>query len=354
MTMRYKIFGRTGLRVSEFCLGTMTFGEDWGWGAPPAECARMLEGFAAAGGNFVDTSNAYTNGSSERILGELIAADRDRWVVSSKYALNTRPMDPNSGGGHRKNLVQSLEASLRRLATDYIDIYWVHVWDVFTPVEEVMRALDDVVAAGKVRYVGISDTPAWLVAQATMLADLRGWSRFAGLQLPYSLVERTPERELLPMARALDLTVTAWGPLGQGLLNGRYGTDRETSAATRLAALGEYGETVLTGRNLHIATAANTIAGERGCSTPRVALAWILAQRHRAVIVPIVGARTRRQLDDNLAALDIELTGDELATLDAASRIPLGFPHDFPGRAMAYGETYALVDGRRETIWPDL
>jgi aryl-alcohol dehydrogenase-like predicted oxidoreductase len=352
--MRYTLLGRTGLRVSELCLGAMTFGEDWGWGALPDECARMLEGFAEAGGNFVDTANSYTNGSSERILGKLIADDRDHWVLSSKYALSARPSDPNAGGSHRKNLIQSLEASLRRLATDYIDVFWVHVWDVFTPIEEVVRALDDVATAGKVRYVGVSDTPAWVVAQATMLADLRGWNRFAGLQLPYSLVERTPERDLLPMARALDLTVTAWGPLGQGVLNGRYGAGRETSAATRLAALGAYGEAVLNERNLQIAAAVNTIADERGCSTPQVAIAWILAQRHRAVIVPIIGARTRRQLDDNLAALDVELTEDELAKLDAASRIPLGFPHDFPGRSMAYGQTYALVDSHRRTIWPDL
>ena len=231
--MRYKLFGRTGLRVSELCLGAMTFGEDWGWGAPKDECARILEAYAEAGGNFIDTANFYTDGSSERIVGELVAPERDRWVLATKYALNVRPDDPNAGGSHRKSLVQALDASLRRLRSDYVDIYWVHVWDAFTPAEEVVRALDDVVRAGKVLYVGISDTPAWLVSQAVTLADLRGWTRFAGLQVPYSLVWRDVERDLLPMARALDLAVTTWAPLGGGLLTGRYGTGRARPRGTR-------------------------------------------------------------------------------------------------------------------------
>jgi aryl-alcohol dehydrogenase-like predicted oxidoreductase len=332
----------------------MTFGEDWGWGAPPEECARILERFAEAGGNFVDTANAYTNGSSERILGELIAADRDRWVLSTKYCLSARPDDPNAGGSHRKNMVTSLEASLRRLGTDYVDVFWVHVWDVFTPVDEVLRGLDDLVRAGKVRYVGVSDTPAWLVAQANTLGELRGWTTFAGLQVPYSLVERTPERELLPMASALGLTVTTWGPLGQGVLNGRYGAGREQAPVTRLAAVGQYGTDLLSDRNLSIATAVNALAHERGLTTPQVAIAWVLAQRHRAVVVPILGARNRQQLENNLTALDVRLSEAELDSLNRASALPLGFPHDFPGRAMAYGNTYPLVDSHRPTMWPDL
>jgi aryl-alcohol dehydrogenase-like predicted oxidoreductase len=214
--MRYKLFGRTGLRVSEFCLGAMTFGEDWGWGAPKEECARMLDAFAEAGGNFIDTANAYTDGTSERIVGELVAPEREYWVLATKYTINERPTDPNAGGSHRKSMVQALDASLKRLGTDYIDVYWLHVWDAFTPVEEVVRTLDDAVSAGKVLYVGISDTPAWLVSQAVILADLRGWTRFAGLQVPYSLVERAVERDLLPMAQALELAVTTWEPLGGG------------------------------------------------------------------------------------------------------------------------------------------
>jgi aryl-alcohol dehydrogenase-like predicted oxidoreductase len=348
--MRYKLLGRTGLRVSELCLGTMTFGEDWGWGAPKEECAAILDAFAAAGGNFIDTANRYTDGSSEAILGELIASDRDRWVLATKYALNTRAGDPNAGGSHRKNLVQALEASLRRLRTDYVDVLWVHVWDVFTPVEEVMRALDDVARSGKALYVGISDTPAWIVAQANTLAELRGWTPFAGLQIPYNLVQRAPERELLPMARSLDLTVTTWEPLAGGLLTGRFGTDREPPSGTRIATAA-YAARLLDERNLAIADAVNAVAAERGASSAQTAIAWLRAQQDRAVIVPIVGARRREQIEDSLGAVDLELTADELERLDAVSRIELGFPHDFEGRAMAYGDTYARTDGHRPRVW---
>jgi aryl-alcohol dehydrogenase-like predicted oxidoreductase len=256
-----------------------------------------------------------------------------------------RPDDPNGGGAHRKSLVQSLEASLRRLGTDYLDLYWVHIWDVFTPVEEIVRALDDVVSAGKVLYVGISDTPAWIVAQAVTLADLRGWIRFAGLQVPYSLVERSVERELLPMAQALELTVTAWSPLGGGLLTGRYGSDRQRPEDTRVAALGA---TSLTGRNLAIVDVVNAVAAERGVSSAQVAIAWLRAQQARAVIVPMLGARRRDQLEDNLGALELELTAaEELARLEEVSRIELGFPHDFGADRLAYGTTRPLIDSHR-------
>jgi aryl-alcohol dehydrogenase-like predicted oxidoreductase len=330
----------------------MTFGEDWGWGASEAECARMLEAFAAAGGNIVDTANAYTNGASERILGRLIAPERDRWVVSTKYAVTQDPTDPNAGGTHRKSLVRALEDSLERLGTDYVDVYWVHVWDVFTPVEEVVQGLDDIVRAGKALYVGISDTPAWLVAQAVTLADLRGWARFAGLQAPYSLIERSAEADLLPMARALDLSVTTWEALGGGLLTGRYGTDREPPEGTRLSR-SDYGVR-LTDRNLVIADAVNRVAAERGAEPAQVAIAWVLAQRDQGVIVPLVGARSAEQLAVNLAAVDLELEPRELELLDDASRPVLGFPHDFPGRAMAYGDTYRLIDGHRPRAWSQI
>ena len=351
MTMRYRLLGRTGLRVSELCLGAMTFGESWGWGADKAESARILAGFADAGGNFVDTANRYTDGESEQILGELIAADRGRWVLSTKYGLSTRPTDPNAGGAHRKNLVQSLEASLRRLGTDYVDLYWVHLWDAFTPVEEVVQALDDMVRAGKVLYVAISDTPAWLVSQAALLADLRGWARIAALQVPYSLVDRDVERELLPMARALDLTVTTWGALGGGLLTGRYGTGKPLPTGSRLVDQPGY-EYMLSARNLAIADAVSAIAAERGRPPSQIALAWVRAQHDRAAVVPIIGARTREQLDDNLGALSVELSAPELARLDEVSRIQLGFPHDFVGRHLAYGETLDLVDDHRRTVVP--
>jgi aryl-alcohol dehydrogenase-like predicted oxidoreductase len=347
MGMRYKLLGRTGLRVSELCLGAMIFGDSrGGWGTTKDEAARIVERYAQAGGNLVDTANYYARGQSERIVGELLKAERERWVLSTKYTLTMRPDDPNGGGAHRKSLAQSLEASLRRLGTDYIDLYWVHIWDAFTPVEEVVRALDDAVTAGKVLYVGISDTPAWIVAQAVTLADLRGWTRFAGLQVPYSLVERSVERELLPMAQALELTVTAWSPLGGGLLTGRYGTDRQRPDDTRIAAIGQSG---LTDRNLAIADAVNTVAAQRGASSAQVAIAWLRAQQARGVIVPILGVRRLQQLEDNLAALELELTTQELARLEEVSRIQLGFPHDFGADRLAYGDTRPLVDNHRHT-----
>ena len=352
--MRYKVIGRTGLRVSELCLGTMTFGEDWGWGAPKDECARILEAYAGAGGNFIDTANRYTDGTSESIVGELIEGDRERWVLATKYGLNMRPGDPNAGGAHRKNLVQALEASLRRLRTDYVDLLWLHVWDVFTPVEEVMRALDDVVRSGKALYVGISDAPAWLVAQGNTLAELRGWTPFAGLQVPYNLAQRAVERDLLPMARVLDLTVTTWEPLAGGLLTGRFGTDREPPPGTRIGTTQGYSGRLRDERMLAIADAVNEVASERGASPAQVAIAWLRAQRDRAVIVPIVGSRKREQIENSLGAADIELSAEELTRLDAASAIELGFPHDFVGRTMAYGDTYRLIDGHRARAWDNL
>jgi aryl-alcohol dehydrogenase-like predicted oxidoreductase len=345
MRMRYKLLGRTGLRVSELCLGAMIFGDRrGGWGASRDEAARIVERFAEAGGNFVDTANSYAGGDSERIVGELTKAERERWVLSTKYTLTMRPDDPNGGGAHRKSLVQSLEASLRRLGTDYLDLYWVHIWDAFTPVEEVVRALDDAVSAGKVLYLGISDTPAWIVSQAVTQADLRGWTRFAGLQVPYSLVERGVERELLPMAQALELTVTAWSPLGGGLLTGRYGSDRQRPTDTRIAA---FGDSQLNARNLAVADAVNAVAAERGASPAQVAIAWVRAQQARSVIVPILGARRCQQLQDNLAALELELTAEELARLEQVSRIELGFPHDFGAARLAYGNTRPLIDNHR-------
>jgi aryl-alcohol dehydrogenase-like predicted oxidoreductase len=344
--MRYKLFGRTGLRVSELCLGAMIFGDQRGpWGATPADAREIFTAFAEAGGNFIDTSNYYSQGNSERVVGDLIAADRDRWVLSTKYALNVRPDDPNAGGNHRKAMMQSLHGSLERLRTDYIDVYWVHVQDRFTPVEEVVRALDDLVAAGKVLYVGVSDTPAWQVSQAVTLADLRGWTRFAGLQVPYSLVERAAERDLLPMAQSLDLAVTAWSPLGDGVLSGKYGTGRPLPDDTRIAGIGAGFR--LSERNLLIADAVNQIAAEHDASPAQVAIAWVRAQQARGVIIPIIGSRTPGQFNDNLGSLELQLSAADLGYLDEVSRIELGFPHDFGGNALAYGKTLDLIDGHR-------
>lgn len=350
MTMRYKLLGRSGLRVSELCLGAMIFGDHRGtWGTPKKEAARILDGFGEAGGNFIDTANYYANGDSERIVGELTAADREHWVLATKYACSLNLTDPNGGGAHRKSLVQALNSSLRRLQTDYIDLYWVHIWDAFTPVEEVVRALDDAVSAGKVLYVGVSDTPAWIVSQGLTLADLRGWTRFVGLQVPYSLVERSAERDHLPMARALDVSVTTWGPLGGGLLTGRYGTDRPTPADTRLAGIDA--DPPAEGK-LAIADAVNAVATERDVSASQVAIAWVRAQQRRGVVIPILGVRTSAQLDENLAALEVDLTAAELDSLDGVSRIPLGFPYDFGAGRLAYGRTLELIDDHRGLIDP--
>ena len=346
--MRYKLLGRSGLRVSELSLGTMTFGEEWGWGANKEESEALLRTYVEAGGNFIDTANHYTNGTSEKIVGELIASEREKYVLATKYTLNPRPTDPNAGGNHRKNMVQSLEASLERLGTDYIDLYWVHAWDPMTPIEEVMRALDDVVRAGKVLYIGISDTPAWVISQANLLADLRGWSRFVGLQIPYSLIERTPERDLLPMAKATDIAVTTWGALGGGMLTGKYQKGKDNPKGARLSE-GPWGESIRTDKNYAIAEAVSAVASELDKSPSQVAVAWVLAQRSRSNIIPILGARKVSQLEDNLAALDLELPEDALARLDEASEIQLGFPHDFLNqvRGIVYGETFPLIDNHR-------
>ncbi len=340
--MRYKLLGKSGLRVSELALGTMTFGEEWGWGASKAESQKIFEAYVEAGGNFIDTANRYTEGTAEKFVGDFIAADREHFVLATKYTLFMRRDDPNFSGNHRKNMVQSLEASLKRLNTDYIDLYWVHAWDYMTPVEEVMRALDDLVRAGKILYVGISDTPAWVLAQANTLADLRGWSRFVGLQLQYSLIERNIERELLPVARAMDIAVTAWGALGTGVLTGKY--NKDTSAEGRATLWGSISE-----KNLRIAQTVTEVAAEIGRSPSQVALNWVRQQP--GIIIPIIGAKKATQIQDNLACLDFTLTSEQLARLEAASHIELGFPYEFLTspqiQDLVYGGTFAQIDNHR-------
>jgi len=280
--MDYQLLGRSGLRVSQLALGTMTFGPDWGWGADETESCRIFARFAEAGGTFVDTASNYTDGSSERIVGQCIAGDRDRFVVATKYSLSLDSGDPNAGGNHRKSLVRSLEQSLRRLETDYVDLLWLHMRDALTPIDEVVRALDDQVRLGKVLYVGISDSPAWLVAQANTLADLRGWSPFVAVQLPYSVAERDPERELLPMAAALGLAVTAWDVLGAGVLTGKPAAERR------------WPEDPVPEATQAVLDVVRTIAEERGCTPAQVAIAWMLRRPAPPVVVPIVGARRDR------------------------------------------------------------
>ncbi|HZY41759.1 MAG TPA: aldo/keto reductase [Anaerolineae bacterium] len=339
--MRYKLLGNSGLRVSELALGTMTFGDDWGWGASKDESQKIFDAFAEAGGNFIDTANRYTNGTSEKFVGEFISSDRGHFVLATKYSLFTQHGDPNAAGNHRKNMVQSLEASLKRLNTDYIDVYWVHAWDFVTPVEEVMRALDDMVRAGKVLYVGISDTPAWIVSRANMLAELRGWTPFVGLQIRYSLIDRAVERDLLPMARALDIAVTPWGTLGTGILSGKY--NREGGSG-RVSTWGP-----IDPKKLAIAEEVINLAGAIGRTPSQVALSWVRQQP--GVIIPIIGAKTLPQVQDNLACVDFKLSDEHLQHLSDVSEIELGFPHDFLAedgvRDLVFGGTYAQLDNHR-------
>jgi aryl-alcohol dehydrogenase-like predicted oxidoreductase len=291
----------------------MTFGDDWGWGADAAESARIFEAFAEAGGNFIDTASNYTEGTSERLVGRLAAGRRDRFVIATKYTLSIDPSDPNAGGNHRKSLVRSLEQSLRRLRTDYVDLLWLHMRDGATPIEEAVRALDDQVRLGKVLYVGISDSPAWVVAQANTLAELRGWSPFVGLQLPYSVAGRDPERELLPMAAALGLAVVTWGILGAGVLTGKPQDEQR------------WPDDPVSPRTATVVEALRDVAAEIGCEPAQVAIAWL---RSRPVI-PIVGARTVEQLQADLDALAISLDDEQRARLDAAGAPELGFPRSF-------------------------
>jgi len=343
--MRYRMLGHTGLKVSELCLGAMTFGEGWGWGASKEVSRGIFDAFAGAGGNFIDTANHYTGGTSESYVGEFVKGERDRFVVATKYTLSPRPEDPNAGGNHRKSLVQGLEGSLRRLGTDYVDLYWVHAWDGVTPAEELMHALETVVRAGKALYVGISDAPAWVVARANTLAELRGWTPFSAIQVQYSLVERDVERELLPMARALDLAVTAWSPLGGGTLTGKYRKGRPRPGQTRLSE-GGWGDAFLTERNLDIAEEVIRVAQELGRTPSQVALAWLL-QRPGQGVIPIVGASRLDQFQDNLGCLDFVLDPALAERLDRASAISLGFPHDFLAmpmvRQMVHGNATVLA-----------
>lgn len=347
--MRYKLLGKSGLRVSELCLGAMTFGEDWGKflrGASKEESKEIFDLFVDAGGNFIDTANIYQNGTSEKYVGEFIASERQKFVLATKYTLTTNPNDPNAGGNHRKNLLQSVDASLKRLEIEYIDLLWVHAWDYMTPIDELMRSLDDIIRSGKVLYVGISDAPAWVVARANTMSELHGWSSFIGLQIMYSLIERTPERELLPMARDLNIGITAWSPLGGGVLSGKY--NKEAQEQKRFDPDNPMSSGFVNERNLSIANEVQAIATEIDKTPSQVALSWFRHQRDKGVIIPIVGARTQAQMKENLGSLDLNLSSDQLKRLDNISKIELGFPNDFLSsdmiKSMVYGNTFPLID----------
>jgi aryl-alcohol dehydrogenase-like predicted oxidoreductase len=343
--MRYQLLGRSGLRVSEICLGTMTFGEEWGWGSSKEESRGIYDRFRELGGNFVDTANLYTNGTSELFLGEFMQEHRDQVVLATKYTNAVPGKDPNAAGNHRKSMMTAVEASLKRLKTDYIDLYWMHIWDRLTPAEEVMRGFDDLVRQGKVLYVGVSDAAAWWIAKANTVAELRGWSPFVALQIEYSLLERTPERELLPMAADFGLSVTAWSPLASGLLSGKY-------RVTEQGIQSDDGKGRMDNPDMHqfvqnrdrtnrVIDALRAVAKQAGHSPAQVALAWL---RHRkSPVIPIVGARRLDQLEANVAIVDIKLSAEEIRALDEASQIELGFPHDFLDKPMVKTFTFGGV-----------
>jgi aryl-alcohol dehydrogenase-like predicted oxidoreductase len=346
----YVTLGRSGLRVSPFCLGAMTFGKEWGaWGSEPAEAKRILDHYLERGGNFIDTANGYTKGHSEAIIGEHLGHDRkkrDRVVIATKFTTNLFLGDPNGGGANRKAILAQCEESLRRLQTDYIDLYWLHAWDKTTPIEETMRALETLVQDGKVRYLGFSDTPAWKVAQAQTMALLRGWSPLVALQIEYSLLQRTVEGELVPMALELGLGITPWGPLRGGALSGKY---KRADKGKHEAARGARVTSFLDDRTYDLLDILERIAGELGTTVPRVALAWV--QGRPGVGSTIIGARTLEQLDDNLGALEVKLDAAQVKALDDATKPALSFPCDMLHAVPTFAFGGTTINGQASQPW---
>lgn len=350
----YVTLGRSGLRVSPFCLGTMTFGEELGQdaGSSVQESERIIDRYLELGGNFLDTANFYMRGHSEVILGDHLSHDRakrDRVVIATKFSGNLYPGDPNGGGSNRKSIIAACEQSLRRLRTDYIDLYYLHIWDKHTPMEETVAAMHDLVQSGKVRYLGISDTPAWKVAQAQLVAQFRGWTPLIALQIEYSLVERTVEGELVPMARELGLGVVPWSPLGGGRLSGKYRRENAGQVTGGRAAMvaGRVSE-----KDYQIVELLSAIAKDLGSTLPRVALAWVRAQP--GVTSTIIGARTIGHLEDNVQALEVALTADHLAQLDAASAPQLPFPIPFLRLAPGVYAGGTTINGEPSQMLPNL
>ena len=346
----YVTLGRSGLRVSPFCLGAMTFGEDWGWGSSVADAEAILTRYIEEGGNFIDTANFYTKGHSEKIIGDYIGQcglRRDQLVIATKFFSNLFPSDPNAGGASRKSLTTACDESLRRLQTDYIDLYWMHLWDRFTPIDETMRALDDLVTAGKVRYIGFSDTPAWKVAQAQVTAAFRDWAPLVALQIEYSLIERTVEGELVPMAQELGLGITPWSPLRGGVLTGKY--TRENKGEVE-PGRGERVTAFLTERTFTIVDELVRIAAEHDTTPAAIALAWV--QARPGVDSTIIGARTMAQLESNLVGLGVTLDEAQTAALEEVSTPTLSFPILFLEMAQNLMHAGATVDGVRSERFP--
>ncbi|MFN0010569.1 MAG: aldo/keto reductase [Phycisphaerales bacterium] len=345
----YLTLGRSGLRVSPLCLGAMTFGLDWGWGADPMTSRRIIDAFIEKGGNFIDTANIYTKGHSEKIIGDYLNAAgnrRHRVVLATKFMGNLHPGDPNGGGASRKAIHQQLEESLRRLKTDYIDLYWMHFEDPFTPIEETMRTLDDLVSAGKIRYIGFSDTPAWKCVQAQMIAHFRNWSPLIALQIEYSLLERTVEGALVPMAMEMNMGVTPWSPLKGGILSGKY--TRE-NAATHKAGRGEWVTKSLNDRSYAVIEALLAISKQVNATPSQIALAWVNSRL--GVTSTIIGVRTLEQLNDNLKALDVHLLPEHLAKLDELTRPVFHFPFDFLKNVRPVFQGGTTINGETSEPW---
>jgi aryl-alcohol dehydrogenase (NADP+) len=349
---RYLTLGPSGLRVSPFALGAMTFGEDpGGAGSNVEESEKILATYLDRGGNFIDTANFYTNGHSEKILGDWFTAHpgrREHVVLASKFFCNLFPGDPNGGGAGRSSIIAQLHETLRRLQTDYVDLYWLHNWDRNTPIEETMRALDDLVRAGKVRYIGFSNNPAWVTAQAQTTALLRGWTPLIALQVEYSLLARTVEGELAPLAQQQAMALVPWGPLKSGFLSGKYRRDAEVTDSARAVYLGGPSD-----HDFDVIDAVAAIADELETNSAAVALAWLLARPQ--TVVPIVGARRLEHLEANLAGLDVNLTTEHVRVLDEVSTPRLNYPAEMNGQTRAmlqFGGT--TVDGEASTVYPAL
>jgi len=345
----YVTLGRSGLRVSPLCLGAMTFGTEWGFGVGPEESATLIDAYLDRGGNFIDSANIYTKGHSEKILGDHLAHDpskRDRVVLATKFMGNMYPGDPNGGGAGRKAILNACEQSLRRLRTDHIDLYWAHFWDRHTPIDEMMRALDDLVRTGKVRYVGLSDHPAWVCAIAQYEAIFRGWSPAIALQIEYSLLERTVEGELIPMAQQLGLGVTPWSPLKGGILTGKYTRENTPEPGEgRYDAQSQH----LNERTFGIVDALVEIGTQTGSSPAQVALRWV--QGRPGVTSTIIGARKMDQLVSNIEALEVSLSDNQIAKLDALSEPLLNFPHDFINFARTAIQNGTTINGIQTEPW---
>lgn len=358
MSMIYYTLGNSGLKVSRLALGAMTFGTEWGWGADKTAARALFDTYVEAGGNFFDTADAYTGGTSETWLGAFIAERglRDRAVIATKFSMNLEGPDPNTGGNGRKNIVRALDASLKRLGTDYVDLYILHCWDRLTPPEEVMRTLDDLVRAGKVRHVGLSDVPAWYASRAQAVAEFRGYEPISTLQLEYSLVERNIEHEFVPFGTRHGAGIMVWSPLGSGLLSGKYHSGDARNVSGRLETVRgttNPGFQKFTDRNWAIVAELEKVSAALGRSMAQVALNWVTTQP--GVASTIIGATRVEQLQDNLGALDFEIPAELRARLELVSRPAVPFPYSFFGSEIQGGISGGATVGAKPSGYcPDV